>query len=76
MSITQGIVFETDMETKTRYVRVDFDRYGKVMIPFFEQIGVIDQNDDFWDEYATSITGDELRQQMYQRIDSWQWNKR
>ena len=46
------------------------------MMPFFEQIGVIDRNDDFWEEYATAITGNELRQRMYQRIDAWKWNER
>jgi len=32
---------------------------------------VFDQNDDFWEKHATSITGNELRQRMYQRIDAW-----
>jgi len=36
-------------------VRIDFDRYGKSMIPFFEQVGVIAPDDDFWEEYATDI---------------------
>ena len=76
MSATSGIVFETDLNTKKRYVRIDFERYGKAMIPFFEQIGVIDRNDDFWEEYATAITGDELRRRMYQRIDTWKWNEK
>jgi len=76
MSEISGIVFEKDMDTQKRYVRIDFDQYGKAIIPFFEQIGVIDQNDDFWEEYSTAITGDELRQRMYQRIDAWKWNER
>ena len=76
MSAISGIVFETDIDTKKRYVRIDFDRYGKAMMPFFEKIGAIDQNDDFWEEYATAVTGDNLRQRMYQRIDAWKWNER
>ena len=76
MNTISGVVFETDMNTKKRYVRIDFDQYGKAMIPFFEQIGIIDQNDDFWEEYATAISGDELRQRMYQQIDAWKWNER
>jgi hypothetical protein len=76
MNAASGIVFETDIDTKKRYVRIDIDQYGKAMIPFFEQIGIIDQNDDFWEEYATAITGDELRHRMYQRIDAWKWNER
>ena len=36
--------------------------------------GVIDRNDDFWKEYATAITGEELRQRMYRKIDAWKWN--
>jgi hypothetical protein len=46
------------------------------MMPFFEQIGIIVPNDDFWENYATAISGDELRQRMYQRIDTWKWNER
>lgn len=72
MNTTVGIVFEKDVNTKKRYVRIDFDRYGKAMIPFLEQIGVIDRNDDFWEEYSTAITGSELRQRMYERIDAWE----
>jgi hypothetical protein len=45
-------------------------------MPFLEQIGMIDRNDDFWEEYATAITGDELRRQMYQRIDTWKWSEK
>lgn len=71
MNTTSGIVFEKDLDTQKRYVRIDFDLYGKAMIPFLEQIGVVDRNDDFWEEYANAITGDELRQRMYQRIDTW-----
>ncbi|MCL1933760.1 MAG: hypothetical protein FWF53_08150 [Candidatus Azobacteroides sp.] len=74
MNTVSGVVFEKDMNTKKRYVKIDFDQYGKAMIPFLEQIGVIDRNDDFWEEYATAITGEELRQRMYQRIDTWEWN--
>ena len=76
MSTLSGIDFETDTVTKKRYVRIDFDRYGKAIMPFFEQIGVINRDDDFWKEYTTGITGDELRQYMYQRIDAWKWNEK
>jgi len=71
MNAISGIVFEEDINTKRRFVRIDFDKYGKVIVPFLEQIGIIDRNDDFWEEYATSISGDELRKRMYQRIDKW-----
>ncbi|MDR3267350.1 MAG: hypothetical protein LBT24_07265 [Tannerella sp.] len=76
MDTIQGVIFEKEIETNKRYVRVDFDRYGKVMIPFLEQIGAIDQKDDFRKEYATAITGDELRQRMYKTIDAWEWKKK
>ena len=58
MSTLSGIDFETDTVTKKRYVRIDFDRYGKAIMPFFEQIGVINRNDDFWKEYAAGVTGE------------------
>ena len=76
MSEISGVVFETDIDTKKRYIRIDFDLYGKAVIPFFEQIGIIDRNDDFWEEYADAMTGDELCQRMYQRIDAWKWNEK
>jgi hypothetical protein len=76
MDTSSGIVFEKDMNTKKRYVRVDFDRYGEAILPFLEQIGAIEQSDDFWKEYADAITGDELRQRMFQRIDAWKWKNK
>ena len=51
--------FETDIDTKKRCVKTDFDR-----------------NDDFWEKHATAITGNELRQRMYQRIDAWKWSEK
>jgi hypothetical protein len=74
MSVISGVVFEKDMDTKKRYVRIDFEQYGKAMIPFLEQISAIDRHDDFRKEYATAITGEELRRRMYQSIDAWKWN--
>ena len=74
--MTSGVFFETDINTKKKYVRIDFDLYGKAMIPFLEQIGIIDRNDDFWEEYSNAISGEELRQHMYQRIDAWKWNEK
>jgi len=47
---------------------------GTLMTRILEQIGTIDQNDDFWEEYTDAITGEEFRQRMYQRIDTWKWN--
>jgi hypothetical protein len=74
MNVRSGIIFETDLDTKKRYVRIDFDQYGKAMMPFLEQIGLVDVTDDFWKEYATAVTGHDLRKRMYQRIDAWKWN--
>ena len=34
------------------------------------------KEDDFWKEYANSISGEALRQKMYKNIDSWQWNEK
>ena len=74
MNTVSGVVFEKDTNTNKRYVRIDFDQHAKAIVPFLEQIGVINSNDDFWDEYTTAISGDELRQRMYQKIDAWKWN--
>jgi hypothetical protein len=41
-----------------------------------EEISTVDQEDDFRQEYATAITGDELRQRMYKIIDAWEWEKK
>ena len=75
MDTTSGVDFEQDINTNKIYVRIDFDRHRDAIVPFLEQIGAIDRNDDFWKEYATAITGDELRRRMYQRIDEWKWNE-
>jgi predicted transcriptional regulator len=75
MNTISGIVFEKDTNTNKRYIRI-FDQHGKTIMPFLEQIGVIDRNDDFWEEYTTAIIGDELRRQMDQRIDAWKWNEK
>jgi len=62
------------IDTKKKYVRVGFNQHGSTMIPFFEQSGTVDRNDDFWEECTTAITGEELRRRMYKRIDEWKWN--
>jgi hypothetical protein len=74
--VVNGIVFEKDVKTNKRYIKVDFDKYGIAIFPFLEQIGVIDHEDDFWKEYSNSVPAGELRQKMYKNIDSWQWNEK
>jgi hypothetical protein len=76
MTVASGVLFEKDTVTNKRYIKVDYDRYGVAMLPFLEQIGVIDQDNDFWREYSNSISGEELLQNMYKSIDTWAWNER
>jgi hypothetical protein len=57
-----------------RYIRIDMQRYAKLLQPFMCQLGIIEQYpDDFKEAQASAISGDELRKRMYQRIDEWAW---
>jgi len=42
---------------------------------FCARFGITNQNDDFLEEYAAAISGKELRQRMYQKIETWKWNE-
>ena len=50
---------------------VDTPTAGTSTLPF--SFGLIPHNDDFKEARASAITGGELKQRMYQRIDAWQW---
>ena len=76
MNAIAGITFERDRETERRYLCVDLERHGEDITPFLEKIGVISQDDDFEKAWASAITGDELKQRMYQRIDTWPWKEK
>jgi hypothetical protein len=71
MNTLSGITFEKDKKTSRRYVRVDLEQYGVEISPFLEKVGAIDPDDDFEKAWASAISGEELRQRMSQRIDSW-----
>ena len=55
-------VLETQLYT-------DLKRYG-------EEIAQMPHDEDFEGALATAITGKELRERMYQRIDAWQWKEK
>jgi hypothetical protein len=76
MNAISGITFEQDRKTSRRYVRVDLEQYGEEITPFLEKMGVIDVGDDFEKAWTSSITGEELRKRMYQRIDSWHTSRK
>lgn len=76
MNPVLGIVFEQDRETQRRYLRVDLEQHGEEITPFLETMGVISQDDDFEKAWASALTGKEIRQRMYQRIDAWAWNEK
>ena len=76
MNAIAGISFEKDRLTQRRYLCVDLEQYGEEITPFLERIGVISHDDDFEKAWASSISGNELRQRMYQRIDAWPWKEK
>ena len=45
-----------------------------VIVTFLEE--VVSSDDDFEEICASAITGVEIRQHMYQRIDAWPWKKK
>ena len=76
MNVVHGITFEKDSATQRRYLCVDLEQYGEEITPFLEKTGIISHDNDFDKAWASAITGEELRQRMYQRIDAWQWNEK
>ena len=76
MNVASGIIFEKDRETQRRYLCVDLEQYGEKITPFLESIGIFSTDDDFEKAWTSSITGNELRQRMYQRIDAWPWKEK
>ena len=76
MNVASDIIFEKDIETQRRYLCVDLEQYGEELIPFLEKVGVLSHDDDFEQAWTSSLTGNELRQRMYQRIDAWPWKEK
>ena len=50
--------------------------YDNQPTSYQEKIELMSCDDDFENVRASAITGEELRQRMYSRIDSWQWNEK
>ena len=59
-------------KTKRRY----FKEYDEEKTSFQGKAGLMSCDDDFKKAYASAITGDELKQRMYMRIDAWKWNEK
>ncbi|MDR2345141.1 MAG: hypothetical protein LBE18_03665 [Planctomycetaceae bacterium] len=76
MNTTSGIIFEKDKKTGKRYIRIDIDQYQVEITPFLEQIGAIDINDDFDKAWASAISGEQLRERLYKKIDAWEWEQK
>ena len=76
MNPVLGITFEKDRETQRRYLCVDLEQYGEEITPFLESVGVISHDDDFEKAWASAMTGQEIRQRMYRRIDAWPWKEK
>jgi hypothetical protein len=76
MNTVSGIIFEKDEKTGRRYVRVDIDQYQVEIIPFLEKTGAIDPNDDFDKAWVSAISGEKLREHLYQKIDAWDWEQK
>ena len=62
------ITIEKTGKTKRRY----FSEYDEENTSC--QVTICD--DDFKKAYASSLTGDELKERMYMRIDAWKWNEK
>ena len=76
MNPVLGITFEKDSKTQRRYLCVDLEQYGEEITPFLENVGVISHDDDFAKAWASAVTGNEIRQRMYRRIDAWAWSEK
>jgi hypothetical protein len=76
MNTPSGIVFEKDKKTSKRYVCVDIEQYQEEITPFLEKIGAIDLTDDFDKAWASAISGEQLRERLYKKIDAWEWEQK
>jgi hypothetical protein len=76
MNTMSGIIFEKDKKTGKRYVCIDIEQYQMEIIPFLKKIGAIDMNDDFDKVWASAISGEQLRERMYKKIDAWNWEQK
>jgi hypothetical protein len=76
MNTTPGIIFEKDKKTGKRYVRVDIEQYQMEITPFLEKIGALDLNDDFDKAWVSAMSGTQLRERLYQKIDAWEWEQK
>jgi len=72
MTRIAGIQFENDPHGNCRYVRIDLKKFGNEIAPFLRQVGAM-EGDDFESQWANALSPDELKQQLHQSIDSWEW---
>jgi hypothetical protein len=72
MNTISGITCEKDKQTGRRYVRIDIEQYQVEIASFLKKIGAIDTNDDFDKACASAISGEQLRERLYKKIDAWE----
>ena len=76
MNVANNISFEQDVEPKHEGRGVVFNQfYGKTP-SLLAGVEVNSQDDDFEKVWVSGISGEELKQRMYKRIDKWKWKER
>jgi len=74
METVQGIRFENDANGKPISVHIDLEKYGTIIEPFLEQIGVISDEDKFEKDWENAISLKEAKQISIDKIRGW-WKK-
>ena len=74
MATIQGIQFENDANGKPIAIKINLEKYGTQPEPFFKQIGIVNEKDDFESEMEKGYTSEEARKISKEKIKSW-WNK-
>lgn len=74
MATIQGIQFENDANGKPIAIKISLEKYGTQLEPFFKQIGIVDEDDEFDKEIENGILIEKAKEISIQKIRTW-WKK-
>ncbi|NLN32678.1 MAG: hypothetical protein GX159_03670 [Flavobacteriaceae bacterium] len=72
MQKIKGIEIEKNSQGEDAFIRIDFQKFGKQLQPFLEEVGLLE--DDFEKEWETALTLDEAKEKSIEKVRSW-WEK-
>jgi hypothetical protein len=76
MTTVAGIEIEKNINGHDAFIRIDLEKYGKLLQPFLQEIGMAEnEEDEFEREWKTGITGEELVKRVTEHIKTLPWKK-